>query len=80
MERYGNDALRFHVMREIRFGEDGDFSLTRLEQRYVSELSNELGNLMYRVLSMSEKYCDGNIPAAGSIVIPLDTGAYHILC
>lgn len=76
MEKYGNDALRFHVMREIRFGEDGDFSLTRLEQRYVSELSNELGNLMYRVLSMSEKYCDGKIPAAGSIVIPLDTGAY----
>ena len=75
-ERFGNDALRFHVMREIRFGEDGDFSVTRLEQRYVSELSNELGNLMYRVLSMSEKYCEGVIPTPGSIVIPLDTGAY----
>jgi methionyl-tRNA synthetase len=64
------------VVREIRFGEDGDFSLTRLEQRYVSELSNELGNLMYRVLSMSEKYCDGKVPTPGSLVIPLDTGAY----
>lgn len=76
MEKYGNDALRFHVMREIRFGEDGDFSLARLEQRYISELSNELGNLMYRVLSMSEKYCEGKIPAAGSLVIPLDVSAY----
>ncbi|MBU0646144.1 methionine--tRNA ligase [Patescibacteria group bacterium] len=62
VQDYGNDALRFFLMREIRLGEDGDFSLSRLAERYDGELANELGNLVHRVLSMTEKYFEGEIP------------------
>jgi len=58
----GIDVLRFYLMREIRFGEDGDFSHNRLQERYDSELANELGNLVSRVLAMTEKYLDGIVP------------------
>ncbi len=60
---YGNDVLRYFLMREIHFGEDGDYGNTRLEERYGSELANELGNLVHRVCTMTEKYFDGKIPA-----------------
>ncbi len=58
----GNDSLRYFLLREISFGEDGDFSSQRLKDRYQTDLGNELGNLCHRVLSMTEKYCDGKIP------------------
>lgn len=77
-QTYGNDALRFHVLREIRFGEDGDFSLERLKTRYVTELSNELGNLVYRTLSMAEKYTESKVPPVTDLAFHLDTDAYHI--
>ncbi len=53
---FGMDAMRYFLMREISFGEDGDFSRARLEQRYDGELANELGNLVNRVLTMAQKY------------------------
>lgn len=53
---YGVDALRYFVFREIPFGEDGDFSVDRFEKRYKSDLANDLGNLLQRVLIMREKY------------------------
>ncbi|MBI4133161.1 methionine--tRNA ligase [Candidatus Uhrbacteria bacterium] len=59
---YDLDTLRYYLLRDIPFGEDGDFSTERLQQRYESELANGLGNLVYRVLSMTEKYCDGVVP------------------
>ncbi|MEK7516700.1 MAG: class I tRNA ligase family protein, partial [Patescibacteria group bacterium] len=61
--RYGNDALRYYIMREIAFGEDGDFSLDGLEARYQGDLANGIGNLVARVLAMTEKYFGGIIPA-----------------
>jgi len=61
--RYGNDALRYYLMREIAFGEDGDFTLDHLETRYTGDLANGLGNLVARVLAMTEKYFGGIIPA-----------------
>lgn len=61
--RYGIDAIRYHLLREIKFGEDGDFSVTRLQERYENDLANELGNLLHRVLAMTEKYCVGKIPS-----------------
>lgn len=66
---YSNDTLRFFLMREIRLGEDGDFSEVRLAERYESDLANELGNLCHRVLTMTEKYFDGMVPerAEGSL-------------
>ncbi len=58
----GIDSLRYFLLREISFGEDGDFSSERLKDRYQTDLGNELGNLAHRVLSMTEKYCDGKVP------------------
>lgn len=55
-KNFGADVLRYFLMREISFGEDGDFSLERMEQRYDGELASELGNLVNRVLTLAEKY------------------------
>jgi len=60
--RYGLDSLRYFMMREIPFGEDGDFSLTRLDERYTSDLANTLGNLVQRAVSMSHRYFFGKTP------------------
>lgn len=60
---YGLDAVRYYMLREISFGSDGDFSRTRLHERYTAELGNTLGNLVQRTIAMSRKYCDGGIPA-----------------
>lgn len=62
--KYGMDPVRYYLLREIPFGEDGDFSEERLKLRYSSELGNALGNLLHRVLSMTEKYFEGKVPAA----------------
>lgn len=59
---YGNDPLRFFLLREIKFGSDGDFSLARLKERYEGDLGNELGNLVMRTIAMVERYFDGQAP------------------
>lgn len=58
-KKYGNDALRYFLFREIPFGSDGDFSEEKLKQRYKSDLANGLGNLVSRVTNMVEKYAGG---------------------
>jgi methionyl-tRNA synthetase len=60
--RYGIDAIRYFVMREMTFGEDGDFSRARLEERYTSDLANTLGNLVQRAVSMSRRYFADKVP------------------
>ncbi len=60
-ERFGPDPLRVYLVREIAYGQDGDFSWDRFEARYNSDLANNLGNLVSRVTSMSEKYFDGHL-------------------
>jgi len=62
IERFGSDALRFYLLREVPFGQDGSVSSAAFEQRYESELANELGNLASRITSMVGRYLDGRIP------------------
>jgi methionyl-tRNA synthetase len=59
---YGFDAIRYFLLREIPFGEDGDFSVARLRERYTADLGNTLGNLVNRAIAMSRKYFDGKVP------------------
>ena len=63
IDRYGADALRFYVLREVPFGQDGSVSSASFEQRYESELANELGNLASRTTSMVGRYRDGVLSA-----------------
>ncbi len=60
--KYGTDALRYYLTREITPFEDGDFTYERFEEVYQADLANGLGNLVARVLAMAEKYCGGKVP------------------
>lgn len=65
--RYGVDAARYFLLREVPFGNDGDFSHQQAVQRINSDLANGLGNLCQRTLSMIHKNCDAAIPAPGPL-------------
>jgi len=68
----GMDALRYYLLRETVFGQDGNFSYDALVQRYNSDLANGLGNLASRTAAMIEKNCGGKIPKPGTLQ-PQDT-------
>jgi methionyl-tRNA synthetase len=70
-DRYGVDALRYFLMREVPFGPDGDFSQRALVGRINTDLANNLGNLFSRVLAMTGKYFAGQVPAEPSLDGPL---------
>nr|MBA2578946.1 methionine--tRNA ligase [Euzebyaceae bacterium] len=59
---FGVDCYRYYFLREISFGQDGTFSWESMEQRYTTDLANDLGNLANRVLTMVESYCGGMVP------------------
>ncbi|MCX5715849.1 MAG: methionine--tRNA ligase [Candidatus Omnitrophica bacterium] len=63
IDKYGLDVYRYFLLREVPFGLDGNFSEEAVIRRLNSDLANDLGNLVYRTLTMIEKYYDGNIPA-----------------
>jgi methionyl-tRNA synthetase len=64
LEVLGADALRYFLLREVVFGQDGSFSFDALVQRYNSDLANGYGNLVSRTLTMIGKYFDGVVPEA----------------
>ena len=64
--RFGPDPLRLYLVKEIAYGQDGDFSWERFEERYNVDLANNLGNLVNRLAAMVEKYRGGRLPAAGA--------------
>jgi methionyl-tRNA synthetase len=63
IERFGADALRFYLLRDVPFGQDGSVSTGAFEQRYSSELANDFGNLASRTLAMVVRYRDGAVVA-----------------
>jgi methionyl-tRNA synthetase len=65
-EVLGADALRYFLLREIPFGQDGSFSFEALVQRYNSDLANGYGNLVSRVVNMVHKYFGGVVPETGA--------------
>jgi methionyl-tRNA synthetase len=66
IDRFGADAFRYFLLREVPFDADGSFSFERFDERYVADLANALGNLASRAISMVEKYCDSVVPQGAS--------------
>ncbi|MFD1926726.1 methionine--tRNA ligase [Sporosarcina siberiensis] len=72
VERFGLDATRYFLLRELPFGQDGVFSPETFVERTNYDLANDLGNLLNRTISMINKYFDGNIPSEGLVPTEYD--------
>jgi methionyl-tRNA synthetase len=70
VDEFGQDVFRYFLLREIPFGQDGDFSRSGIIGRINGELANGLGNLVSRTIGMIKKYNDGVIPVPGSLLQP----------
>lgn len=66
-ENYGVDQLRYFFMREVPFGQDGNYSHEAIVNRINADLANDLGNLAQRSLSMIAKNCEGKVPETGTL-------------
>jgi methionyl-tRNA synthetase len=65
--RYGVETLRYYLLREVPFGQDGSISDASIESRYNTELANDVGNLLSRTLGMMEKYIGATVPALPAV-------------
>jgi methionyl-tRNA synthetase len=65
-KKYGSDVFRYFLLRDVPFGLDGNFSEEAIVRRFNDDLANDLGNLVFRTLTMVEKYFNGKVPAVES--------------
>jgi methionyl-tRNA synthetase len=66
MDLFGTDALRYYLLREVQFGQDGNVGIDGCKSRYDSELANDYGNLASRTVAMIGRYRDGIVPAVAT--------------
>ncbi|AWB45120.1 methionine--tRNA ligase [Paenibacillus sp. CAA11] len=72
IDRYGLDATRYYLLREVPFGADGSFTPESFVERVNSDLANDLGNLLNRTVAMLQRYFDGVVPAYRPNLTPYD--------
>jgi methionyl-tRNA synthetase len=73
VNKYGNDALRYYLLRELPYGQDGVFTPDGFVARYNADLANDLGNLLNRTVAMIDKYFDGEVPEYKGNVTAFDS-------
>ncbi|HET7578950.1 MAG TPA: methionine--tRNA ligase [Bacillales bacterium] len=78
-ERYGLDALRYYLLREVPFGDDGVFTPEGFVDRVNYDLANDLGNLLNRTVAMINQYFDGKIPEYKGSVTPFDDSLVELV-
>lgn len=76
-DKYGAEALRYYLMSDIATGKDADFSEERLIERYNADLANSLGNLLSRVLNMTQKYLNGILRKTEIIDLTFQEGIFE---
>ncbi len=78
IDRYGLDAVRYYLLREVPFGSDGVFTPEGFVERINYDLANDLGNLLNRTVAMINKYFNGEIPSYEGIVTPFDQDLLNV--